>query len=72
MEKDNAVLHQGLGVPSLPFGHIYHPTAGLVEEVKINKQVFTTFERVLETYVKGYCDVTYQEDGDDLPTSSFE
>ena len=63
--KENAVLHQGLGVPSLPYGHIYHPTAGLVEEVKINKNVFATFECMLESYVRGSCPVQYLTDDDD-------
>ena len=31
----NANLHQGLGVPSLPYGHIYQPGLGLVEELII-------------------------------------
>lgn len=66
--KDNAVLHQGLGVPSLPYGHIYHPRVGLVEELKINKACFPTFESIIETYVQGYCNVTYQdEEQDELP-----
>ena len=29
--SDNATLHQGLGVKSVPFVHVYHPTEGLVE-----------------------------------------
>jgi thiol-disulfide isomerase/thioredoxin len=63
--KDNAVLHQGLGVPSLPYGHIYHSKVGLVEEMKLNKNVFTTFENTLASYVNGYCTVTYLDDDDD-------
>jgi thiol-disulfide isomerase/thioredoxin len=59
----NGFLHDGLGVPSLPYAHIYHPTAGLVEERKINKRVFADFEKVLETYVQGQCDL---EDDDDM------
>jgi thiol-disulfide isomerase/thioredoxin len=53
--KDNAVLHQGLGVPSLPYGHIYHSAVGLVEELKLNKNVFSQFEEVLASYVRGSC-----------------
>ena len=34
----NIDLHQGLGVPSAPFGHIYHPDAGFVEELPICKR----------------------------------
>jgi thiol-disulfide isomerase/thioredoxin len=60
--KDNAYLHQGLGVPSLPFAHIYDPEAGLVEERKINKNVFGEFKDVLKTYVEGECPLTDDED----------
>ena len=49
--RHNKYLHEGLGVPSFPYGHIYHPDAGLVEELKINKKVFGDFERVLQYYV---------------------
>mmetsp|Transcript_25414 Transcript_25414/g.38533 ORF Transcript_25414/g.38533 Transcript_25414/m.38533 type:complete len:222 (+) Transcript_25414:177-842(+) len=59
--EDNAFLHEGLGVPSLPFGHIYHPEAGLVEEVSINKKVFQDFERMLQYYVDGEGEVEYEE-----------
>lgn len=54
---ENANLHQGLGVPSLPFGHIYHPFGGLVEEVKISKRHFGAFARSLKTYSQGSCDL---------------
>ena len=62
--KDNAILHQGLGVPSLPYGHIYHSKVGLVEEMKLNKNVFTNFESTLASYVNGYCTVTYSDEED--------
>jgi hypothetical protein len=45
--QENAVIHQGLGVPSLPFGHIYHPQAGLVEELKLTRQHIQDFEDAL-------------------------
>lgn len=61
--EDNAdLVYEGLGVPSLPFGHIYHPQAGLVEEVSINKKVFKDFERVLKYYIDGHGEVEYRED----------
>lgn len=63
--KDNAILHQGLGVPSLPYGHIYHSQVGLVEEMKLNKNVFTNFESILASYVNGYCTVTYNNNDED-------
>jgi thiol-disulfide isomerase/thioredoxin len=53
--EQNANLHQGLGVPCLPFGHIYHPTSGLVEELKLSRKVFSTYAKVLKTYVEGEC-----------------
>lgn len=57
--KENAFLHKGLGVPSLPFGHIYDPSVGLVEERKLNKNVFEEFRGILQTYSNGECPVTY-------------
>ncbi|CAB9497385.1 Thioredoxin [Seminavis robusta] len=63
LTKENAFLHDGLGVPSLPYGHIYHPAAGLVEERKIKKKEFAEFAQVLKTYVQGECIVEYPEDG---------
>ena len=44
---DNAKLHQALGIPSLPYGHIYYPQQGgsclLVEEASLNKKRFLFF-----------------------------
>jgi thiol-disulfide isomerase/thioredoxin len=62
LTQSNAFLHQGLGIPSLPYGHIYHPAVGLTEECKISKEYFDTFRQIVDTYVKGYCDVTYEDD----------
>jgi thiol-disulfide isomerase/thioredoxin len=62
--KDNAVLHQGLGVPSLPYGHIYHSAVGLVEELKLNKNVFSQFEEVLASYVRGSCPLPEENEHD--------
>ena len=57
LTQDNGYLHNGLGVPSLPFAHLYHPEVGLVEERKINKNVFNEFKKILKTYVDGECPV---------------
>ena len=54
----NAKLHQGLGVPSLPYGHIYHPQAGLVEELKLTRKHVADFDRRLESYITGQCDLS--------------
>lgn len=61
LNQNTAALQQGLGIPSLPYGHIYHADAGLVEERKISKQSFAIFEQVLHTYAQGFCDATYDE-----------
>ena len=51
----NANLHQGLAVPSLPYGHIYYPSSGLVEEQKLSRKYFSHFAYVLQTYIDGQC-----------------
>lgn len=53
--EENANLHQGLGVSSLPFAHIYSPTAGLVEELKMTKKDFKTFQHAVHSYRDGEC-----------------
>lgn len=75
----NANLHQGLGVRRLPSGHIYHPSAGLVEDdLRLTKGTMATFGSVLQSYVRGSCDlvavtgaaaggVPLEEDDDDEP-----
>ncbi|EED89478.1 hypothetical protein THAPSDRAFT_263903, partial [Thalassiosira pseudonana CCMP1335] len=53
--NENANLHQGLEVPSLPYGHIYYPGAGLVEELKISKKYFPNLVRMVRWYDTGSC-----------------
>lgn len=57
LTQNNAMLHQGLGVPSFPFGHIYHPEAGLVEEGSINRKRIGGFEQKLVDYLEGSCNL---------------
>ena len=58
---------------SLFLEKIYHPEAGLVEELKISKPHFAKFSQVLQSYMTGYCDVTYQNDGEETDTmGAFE
>jgi thiol-disulfide isomerase/thioredoxin len=57
LTKQNGQLHQGLGIPSLPFAHIYHPQVGLCEEMSMNKKKFPDFCDTLETYIYGSCNV---------------
>jgi thiol-disulfide isomerase/thioredoxin len=65
LTKDTAYLHEGLGVPSVPFGHIYYPNVGLVEECKLNRKVFGEFKSVLEDYVRGSCDIPSEEEDEE-------
>ena len=53
--KANTALHQGLGVPSVPFGHIYIPGAGLVEELRMVRPQMKRFGQILNSYVEGQC-----------------
>eukprot|EP00984_Skeletonema_dohrnii_P026653 scaffold16018_cov120-Skeletonema_dohrnii-CCMP3373.AAC.2 len=46
----NVELHQGLGVKSVPFAHIYCPEKGLVVEEKISRRRFSEFEELLEKH----------------------
>jgi thiol-disulfide isomerase/thioredoxin len=57
LTRQNGHLHQGLGIPSLPFAHIYHPQVGLCEEMSMNKNKFSEFRDTLETYIYGSCNV---------------
>jgi hypothetical protein len=54
---DNSNLHQGLRVPSLPYGHIYHPHGGLVEELRLTKTNVPEFAGKLQMYIQGFCDL---------------
>lgn len=53
--NQNTNLHQGLEVPSLPYGHVYYPKAGLVEELKISKKYFHNLVKYVRWYDKGEC-----------------
>jgi len=71
LTKETAYIHEGLGVPSVPFGHIYHPEAGLVEEMKINKKVFKEFREAVDSYVRGSCDIS-EEDDESVSNEDFQ
>lgn len=55
--KESTKIHQGLQVPSIPFSHVYHPDAGLVEELRMSRTRFPVFEQALKSYVSGSCEV---------------
>lgn len=58
----NADLHASLGVESIPFVHVYHPEAGLVEQRKVSRKYYSSFEKVVKTYLEDSCDVTDCDD----------
>lgn len=66
--EQNAVLHQGLGVPSLPFCHLYHPTAGLVEEGSFTRKQVGAFQRKLRCYIQGKCALPDEEEQQEKTT----
>ena len=66
LKKENAFLHEGLGVPSVPFAHIYHPEGGLVEEMKMNKKKFNKIRTSLEQYVAGSCYLEDEPEEEDM------
>lgn len=43
----NFSVHQGLGVETVPFGHVYHPARGLVVETPLSRKTFAEFEELL-------------------------
>jgi len=98
LTKENAYLHKGLGVSSLPFAHVYynadHPDNGgperqgegdessslasasnsctLVDELKISRNKFSNFRRVLRSYVDKECTVYFStnENGETVVSST--
>lgn len=55
LTPNNALLHQGLGVYSFPFGQLYHPDEGLVEAGSLNRKRIGDFETKLGEYLAGEC-----------------
>lgn len=53
--EENSNLHQGLGVDRLPFCHIYHPKAGLVEELRFTRQHFREVSKIFKSYLTREC-----------------
>jgi len=78
LTKENAYMHKGLGIPSLPFAHVYYnedyvgnndtdetsSSCRLVDELKINKHKFSELKRVIGSYVEKECDVHYPSGAD--------
>jgi len=58
----NTEVHQGLGIKTIPFAHVYHPSAGLVEERKMSRPHYASFEKLMKDYMKGECVIKTTED----------
>ena len=42
-------------VPSIPWGQVWHPIAGIVEELSLNPKYFDDFCAIVKSYQQGYC-----------------
>jgi hypothetical protein len=62
--KDNHRGVRELGVPSLPYGHVHHPRAGLVERLSNNRRHLADFSRVVESYRSLRCPLPDEKDDD--------
>jgi len=65
---ENANLHQGLDVPSVPYLHLYVPDdPRLVEEKKMTRKRLSGFQKLLCDYEKGQCSLEQElpEGGND-------
>mmetsp|Transcript_28094 Transcript_28094/g.56956 ORF Transcript_28094/g.56956 Transcript_28094/m.56956 type:complete len:267 (+) Transcript_28094:1603-2403(+) len=58
--EENINLHQGLGVPSIPYSFIYYKGV-LVEEVKLSRKRFPAFAAKVKMYDRGTCECTDEE-----------
>jgi hypothetical protein len=55
--RDNEQVRDALNVVAVPFGHIYHPTAGLMEELNMGRRFWSEFQDIFHRYTKGSCEV---------------
>mmetsp|Transcript_1118 Transcript_1118/g.2383 ORF Transcript_1118/g.2383 Transcript_1118/m.2383 type:complete len:280 (+) Transcript_1118:397-1236(+) len=64
---ENANLHQGLDVPSVPFLHLYTPEdPRLVEELKMTRKRLSGFQKLLMDYERGSCTLEHEvKEGED-------
>ena len=68
-EKDLKLYH-GLGVPSVPFAHVYHADVGLVEEQRLLRPQLKQFHDKVQAYVQGFSSLLRQEGNDSDETWS--
>jgi thiol-disulfide isomerase/thioredoxin len=53
--EENANLHQGLEVPSVPYLHLYLPKMQLAEEQKLSRKRMSMVHKMLQDYQQGEC-----------------
>jgi thiol-disulfide isomerase/thioredoxin len=53
--EDNANLHQGLEVPSVPYMHLFLSESQLAEEQKLNRKRLSSVHKMLQDYQQGGC-----------------
>jgi len=64
--EENASLHQGLDVPSVPYLHLYtSEDPRLVEEKKMTRKRLSGFQKCLCDYEKEYCSLEHLAGADD-------
>lgn len=70
--SENANLHQGLDVPSVPYMHLYVPEdPRLVEETKMTRKRLSGFQKLLCDYERGHCSLEqYDKNGDEVWSTS--
>lgn len=68
--KDNPDVQKEMNIYAVPFGHIYYPTTGLVEEVKMSKTHWSDFEDIFYSYMNHACDVTGLDNNYSNPLST--
>ena len=67
--ETNTALHQGLGIPSVPYSYIYYKGV-LVEEMKMTRQRFPAFVSKVKMYSRGTCECVGEEC--DMPAEGVE
>jgi len=70
LTKETAFMLGGLGVPTVPFAHIYHPEVGPVEAMKASKKYSSELQKKILSYVTGSCDLSSYVETGDAPNSS--
>mmetsp|Transcript_13860 Transcript_13860/g.22967 ORF Transcript_13860/g.22967 Transcript_13860/m.22967 type:complete len:242 (+) Transcript_13860:113-838(+) len=66
MTSVNTEIHKSLGINAIPFAHVYHPETGLAEERKLSRKNYANFEKVVNSYVAGSCNL--RSNNEDLYT----